>query len=131
VWVVSDIIIVVSVAAGGVVVCSIPCSPSVPVCSVFLLQPSANRSAHVNTRTRVTANIFFIPLSPPSNLRFLASLLETAEANKAKHHCWQRCLGEYVGFQFHRPHLTPPPKDRGRQKTGAQYGAPPGGVKTR
>src|SRR2546430_5824604 len=65
---------VVSVAAGGVVVCSIPCSPSVPDVSVFLLQPSANRSAHVNTRTRVTANIFFIPLSPPSGYRIFVRL---------------------------------------------------------
>src|SRR5712672_2136207 len=85
---------VVSVAAGGVVDCSMP---SVPDVSVFLLHPSAKRSAHVNTRTRATANIFFISLSPPSTnsmvLRLGINVVETLAAKKAKHHCLERCFG--------------------------------------
>src|SRR5947207_3381171 len=132
-WVVSDIMPVVSVVAGGVV-CSIPCSPSVPDVSVFLLQPSAKRSAHVNTRTRVTANIFFIPLSPPSGYRIFV-ILRIPDFMRRQWRIKQNttggsgasgknlCLTSLALISLHRPQA---PK---RQNTRGHYASRSRGVK--
>src|SRR5207237_10289983 len=79
-----------------------------------VLQPSAQRSAHVNTRTRVTANIFFIPLSPPSGYRIFV-ILRIPDFMRRQWRIKQNTTGgsgasgKNLCLHVGRAHLCPPP----------------------